>query len=80
MHTFNQKEALLILSGIASEASNKNKPTLDPLLYNQIFESFMNRTVKNYDIVLLSYSQLATIVWSFSITKILPEKNIQFWN
>ena len=47
MHTFNQKEALLILSGIASEASNKNKPTLDPLLYNQIFESFMNRTVKN---------------------------------
>jgi len=47
MPTFNQKEALLILSGIASEASNKNKAALDPQLYTQIFESFMNKSVKN---------------------------------
>jgi hypothetical protein len=80
MPTFNQKEALLILSGIASEASNKNKAALDPQLYTQIFESFMNKSVKNQDVVLMSYSQLATVVWSFTITKIHPEKNLQFWS
>jgi hypothetical protein len=33
MQNFNQTEALLILSGIASEASMKTKGYLDPALY-----------------------------------------------
>ena len=40
MMTFNQTEALLILSGIASEASMKTKGYLDPALYTSIFEAY----------------------------------------
>ncbi len=56
MTSFNQKEILLILSGIATEASSKNKQALESSLYMQIFDSFMARSVKNQDITLLSYS------------------------
>jgi len=40
MLSFNQTEALLILSGIASEASMKTKGYLDPALYTSIFEAY----------------------------------------
>lgn len=40
MLNFNQTEALLILSGIASEASMKTKGYLEPSLYTSIFEAY----------------------------------------
>lgn len=40
------KEALLILSGIASEATTKNKPYLDPIHYNQIYSEFQLKCLK----------------------------------
>lgn len=50
MMNFNQTEALLILSGIASEASMKTKGYLEPSLYTSIFEAYQHRTLKLNDI------------------------------
>lgn len=81
MPLLNHKEALLILSGIASEATMKNKNFLDPQQYIQIFEAYQDKCLKNRDIQTLSYSQIATVVWAYSIVKSSPEqKNLEFWN
>jgi hypothetical protein len=80
MLNYNQTEALLILSGIASEASMKTKGYLEPSLYTSIFEAYQHRTLKLNDIKSLSYTQIATVVWANTIVKIQGSRTQEFWS
>jgi hypothetical protein len=76
---FNNKEALLIISGIASDSTTKAKPQLESSSYLPIFERYENNFLENNGIDTLNYSQLATVVWAYSTLKVDVTTRPQFW-
>lgn len=53
---FNNKEALLIISGIASDSTSKAKPQLENTLYMPLFERFEQHVLENRTIDTFNYS------------------------